>query len=152
MKTLLQRVGFAVVQVDDEEVGRIGEGVLLFVGVERGDTEADADATARKVLALRLFPGRTPLDRTLAEIGGGALVVSQFTLAASLKKGNRPGFARAESPERAEPLVRRVARALADGGIHVAEGRFGAQMNVGLVNTGPVTLWLDVQEGRLRGA
>ena len=150
MKTLIQRVHRAAVRVDGAVVGAIERGVLLFVGVEKGDGEADADTTARKVAALRLFPGRTPMDRTLADVGGGCLVVSQFTLAGSLKKGNRPGFDRAEDPERAEALYRRVAERLVHAGLEVATGSFGAMMDVELVNDGPVTFLLDVRDGRVR--
>jgi D-tyrosyl-tRNA(Tyr) deacylase len=147
MRTVLQRVVRAEVRVAGETVGAIGAGVVLLVGVERGDTEAEADATARKVAALRVFPGRTPMDRTLAEVGGAALVVSQFTLLANLAKGNRPGFDRAEAPVRAEALYLRVASSLAATGLPVRTGRFGASMEVHLVNDGPVTLVLDAQGG-----
>ncbi|MHC5009347.1 MAG: D-aminoacyl-tRNA deacylase [Planctomycetota bacterium] len=150
MKTLLQRVTHAAVRVDDEVVARIGRGALLLVGVEKGDGVADAAATARKVAALRIFPGRTPMDLTLAEVGGACLVVSQFTLAANLRKGNRPGFDRAECPERAESLYLRVAEDLRARGLSVRTGRFGALMAVELVNDGPVTLWIESQGGSLR--
>jgi D-tyrosyl-tRNA(Tyr) deacylase len=149
VRTVLQRVSRAEVRVGGEVVGRIGRGVLLLVGVERGDQEADAEATARKVLALRVFPGRTPMDLALGEVGGSALVVSQFTLAGSLKKGNRPSFDAAEDPARAEALYLQVARVLAEAGIPVATGRFGTLMDVDLVNDGPVTFLLDVKGGRL---
>ncbi len=149
MKTLLQRVSRAAVRVDGAVVGSIGRGVLLLVGVEKGDDEADAVATVRKVSNLRIFPGRTPMDQTLSEVGGACLVVSQFTLAASLKKGNRPGFASAEDPGRAEALYLEVARGLAAKGLHVRTGRFGALMEVDLVNDGPVTFLLQVTGGRV---
>jgi D-tyrosyl-tRNA(Tyr) deacylase len=149
MKTVLQRVREGEVRVGDEVVGRVGLGVALLVGVEKGDAQADADATARKVAALRIFPGRTPMDRTLAEVGGGCLVVSQFTLAASLRKGNRPGFDRAEDPARAEALYERVASALRAAGLPVETGRFAAAMTVHLVNDGPVTFLLESRDGRL---
>jgi D-tyrosyl-tRNA(Tyr) deacylase len=147
--TIVQRVTRAEVRVDGESVGCIGHGALLLVGVEQGDTEQDADATARKVATLRFFPGRTPMDRTLAEIGGSCLVVSQFTLAGDLRKGNRPGFTGAEAPERADALYRRVAGQLAGSGLPVATGRFAAAMAVELVNDGPVTFVLRVREGRV---
>ena len=149
MRTLLQRVSRAEVRVDGAAVGAIGAGVVLLVGVEKGDGAADADETARKVLALRFFPGRTPMDRTLAEVGGSALVVSQFTLAASLTKGNRPSFDAAEAPDAAEALYLRVAEALRAGGLPVETGRFGAHMEVDLVNDGPVTFLLCVRGGRV---
>lgn len=150
MKTLIQRVSRAAVRVDGVEIGAIEHGVLLLVGVEKGDADDDADVTARKIQALRIFPGRTPMDRTLADVGGACLVVSQFTLAGSLKKGNRPGFDQAEDPARAEALYGRVADQLAAGGRPVATGSFGAMMDVELVNDGPVTFLLEVKNGRIR--
>jgi D-tyrosyl-tRNA(Tyr) deacylase len=149
MHLVLQRVRSASVEVGGQTIARIGPGVLLLVGVEKGDEEADADVLARKVAGLRIFPGRTPMDRTLAEVQGACLVVSQFTLAASLRKGKRPGFDRAEGPERAEPLYLRVAAALEAEGLPVARGRFGAAMAVHLENEGPFTLLLRAREGRL---
>ena len=149
MKILLQRVRAAEVRVGGDVVGAIGAGVLLLVGVERGDEEADADALARKVAALRIFPGRTPMDQTLADTGGGCLVVSQFTLAASLRKGNRPGFDRAEEPERAESLYLRVADQLRRSGLPVETGRFAASMQVALTNDGPVTFLIEARGGRI---
>ncbi len=150
MKSVLQRVSRAAVRVDGTEVGAIERGALLLVGVERGDTEADADATVRKVAALRFFPGRTPMDRTLVEVGGSCLVVSQFTLLGTVKKGNRPGFDRAAAPELAERLYERVAAGLAAAGVPVATGVFGASMQVELVNEGPVTLRIETEGGRIR--
>ena len=147
MRTVVQRVSEAEVRVGGDRVGRIGRGYALLVGVERGDTEADADETARKVAALRLFPGRTPMDRTVVEEGGGCLVVPQFTLAGSVRKGNRPSFDGAEAPERAEVLWRRVADRLRASGVKVALGRFGAAMEVDLVCDGPVTFVVAVREG-----
>lgn len=150
MITVVQRVHRASVTVAAECVGRIERGLLLFVGVERGDTPADADATARKVLALRVFPGAKPTDRSVADIGGGCLVVSQFTLAGDLRHGNRPDFTAAAPPAEAEPLYERVAAQLAGAGIPVATGRFGAAMQVDLANDGPVTLLLTVRGGRVQ--
>ena len=147
MKTVLQRVRRAEVRVDGEVVGGIGLGVVALVGVETGDGNADADVTARKIAGLRMFPGRTPMDRDLTEVGGGCLVVSQFTLAGSLRKGRRPSFNAAEDPERAKELVQRVADGVAAAGIEVATGRFGAMMDVELVNDGPVTLLLFTEGG-----
>ena len=149
MITVVQRVSRAEVRVAGEAVGRIGGGLLLLVGVEKGDEASDADATARKVAALRVFPGRTPMDLTVAESGGGCLVVSQFSLAASLRKGNRPSFDGAEDPSRAEPLYRRVAEVLREGGLRAETGVFGAAMEVDLVNDGPVTFLLRVRGGRV---
>ena len=149
MRTVIQRVRSAQVHVDGIVVGRLGKGAVLLVGVEAGDTDEDALTTARKIAALRFFPGRTPMDETLAEAGGGCLVVSQFTLAAALRKGNRPSFSRAEAPERALELYQLVAGELEHLGIPVATGRFGKSMQVELVNDGPVTLLLFVREGKV---
>jgi D-tyrosyl-tRNA(Tyr) deacylase len=145
--TLVQRVARAEVRVADAVVGQIGQGLLLFVGVERGDTEADADATARKIAALRIFAGKHPMDLALADVGGACLVVSQFTLAGSLRKGNRPGFEGAEAPDRARALYERVATQIAASGIPVAKGQFAADMQVALVNDGPVTFVVVVRNG-----
>jgi D-tyrosyl-tRNA(Tyr) deacylase len=149
VKTVLQRVTRASVRVDGQVVGEIGAGVLLLVGVEKGDGEADADVTARKIAALRIFPGKTPMDQTLAETGGACLVVSQFTLCATLAKGNRPSFEPAEAPARAEALYLRVADGLRAAGLPVATGRFAADMAVELVNDGPVTFLVSTQAGAL---
>ena len=131
-------------------VGSIGRGVMALVGVERGDGVAEAVALGRKMAELRLFEdaeGRTNLDT--AAVGGGFLVVSQFTLAASLVKGRRPSFNGAAAPAEAEPLVERVMAELRERGYEVEGGRFGAMMEVELTNDGPVTFVLDVREGRV---
>jgi D-aminoacyl-tRNA deacylase len=148
--SLVQRVSRAEVRVADEVVAQIGPGLLLFVGVERGDTEGDADATARKVAALRIFEGKHPMDLSVKDVAGACLVVSQFTLAGSLRKGNRPGFEGAEGPERARALYERVADKMAAEGVPVARGRFAAHMQVGLVNDGPVTFTIVVRDGALQ--
>lgn len=149
MITLVQRVLWARVAVDGEVVGKIEIGALLLVGVEVGDTAADADATARKVAALRIFPGCTPMDRTVGEVGGACLVVSQFTLAAELRHGNRPDFMAAAAPALAEPLYQRVAEQLVKASLAVATGRFGASMQVESCNDGPVSLILCVRGGKV---
>lgn len=149
MITLVQRVRWARVSVDGTVVGSIEQGALLLVGVEGGDGPADADTTARKIAALRLFPGRTAMDKTLAEVGGGCLVVSQFTLAADLRHGNRPDCTAAAAPAVAEPLYEQVARQLAAAGLPVATGRFGASMLVDSGNDGPVSLILTVRQGKV---
>jgi len=151
MIAVAQRVSRAEVRVADEVVGRIAKGVVLLVGVERGDTEADADVLARKLVALRIFPGRTPMDLNLKDAGGACLVVSQFTLAGSIRKGNRPSFDRAEEPALAQALYRRVADRIAAQGIPVACGRFAADMDVELVNDGPVTFIIEARAGALAG-
>jgi D-aminoacyl-tRNA deacylase len=148
--TLVQRVSRAEVRVGDELVAQIGPGLLLLVGVERGDSEQDADATARKVAALRIFVGKHPMDLSVKDVAGACLVVSQFTLAGSLRKGNRPGFEAAEEPERARVLYQRVAEKLAAEGLTVATGQFAAHMQVSLVNDGPVTFVLVVRDGLLQ--
>jgi D-tyrosyl-tRNA(Tyr) deacylase len=149
VKTVVQRVTRASVRAGGAVVGEIARGVMLLVGVEKGDLEADADTTARKLAALRLFPGKTPMDLTLAEVGGACLVISQFTLCASLAKGNRPSFEPAEAPARAEVLYLRVAAGLRAAGLPVATGRFGADMAVELVNDGPVTFLVATSGGAL---
>ena len=149
MKAVVQRVLWARVEIASAVVGEVGRGVLVLLGVSRGDTEKDAETLARKLAALRIFPGRTPMDRALAEVGGGALLVSQFTLAADLGKGNRPSFEPAEVPTLAEPLYQRFVAAVAAAGVPVATGRFGADMQVSLCNDGPVTFLLEAKGGRL---
>lgn len=147
MRTVVSRVSRAEVRVDGRVVGRVERGVLLLVGVERGDTEADALATARKVAGLRIFAGRTPMDRDLSEVSGGCLVVSQFTLAGTVRKGRRPGFDAAEAPAAAEALYLRVADELRAHGLPVQTGRFGAHMEVESVGDGPVTLLVFTRDG-----
>jgi D-aminoacyl-tRNA deacylase len=149
MKTVIQRVTRAQVRVDGAVVGAIGRGVLALVGVERGDGIADAHMSARKLAGLRMFPGDKPMDRNLVEIGGEALVISQFTLAADLRKGRRPSFNDAEDPAKAEPLYLAVVAELRAQGIPTATGSFGAAMAVELVNDGPVTLILTTRGGVL---
>ncbi|PRQ07382.1 D-aminoacyl-tRNA deacylase [Enhygromyxa salina] len=147
MRTIIQRVSRAAVTVDGELVGSIGAGVVALVGVERGDGLADAQATARKLASLRMFPGAKPMDRCLTDVGGAALVISQFTLAGSLRKGRRPSFDRAEDPQLAEPLYLEVAQQLREAGIPTQTGQFGAHMQVELVNDGPVTLLIFTDAG-----
>lgn len=149
MIIVVQRARHAEVRVGAEVVGRIDHGLVLLVGVERGDGEADAETCARKILALRLFPGRTPMDLTVKEVGGGCLVISQFTLAGSIHKGNRPSFDRAEDPPRAQQLYEQVAALLRDGAVPVATGRFAADMQLELVNDGPVTFIVESRGGAL---
>lgn len=143
MRALIQRVSEARVEVQGETVGEIGAGLLVLVCAMRGDGDAEADWLARKTVALRIFrddEGR--MNRALADVGGAALVVSQFTLAAETK-GNRPGFSTAAEPAEGRRLYERFAEAVRCYGIEVATGTFGADMKVGLVNDGPVTIWLD---------
>ena len=149
MIVVVQRVSRAAVRVDGEVVGQIGLGLVLLVGVERGDTQADADVLARKLVALRIFPGRTPMDLSVKDINGACLVVSQFTLAGSTRKGNRPSFDRAEDPALAQTLYEYLAAQIRKEGIDVATGRFAAHMEVDLVNDGPVTFILQARDGGL---
>ena len=140
MRAVCQRVTDARVRVDGALVGEVGPGLCVLLGVGRGDDEAAADRLAAKVARLRVFDG---LDRSLLDTGGGALVVSQFTLLADTRKGNRPSFSDAAPPAEAEPLYERFCAALRGLGVPVATGVFGASMQVELVNDGPVTLLLD---------
>lgn len=144
MKVLLQRVTRASVRVGGESVAEIGEGALVFVCVERGDGERDVVYHAKKVAELRIFADEDgKMNRSLTETGGAALVVSQFTLAASTRRGRRPSYSRAADPAEGERLYEAFAERLAALGVPVRTGRFRAMMEVSLVNDGPVTLWLD---------
>ena len=149
MITLVQRVRQARVLVDGEAVGAIERGLLLFVGVEQGDSDADADTTAKKVQGLRIFPGRTPTDLAVGDIGGSCLVVSQFTLAAELRHGNRPDFTAAAPPALADALYQRVVAQLTAAGLPVATGRFAASMQVELQTDGPFSMVLTVRGGKV---
>jgi D-aminoacyl-tRNA deacylase len=144
MRALVQRVSEARVRIDGAVVGEIGAGLCVLVGVTHGDDEATARRLADKVWNLRVFPdGEASMQRSLADTGGGALVVSQFTLYGDTRRGRRPSWTAAAPPEVAEPLVDAFAAALAALGAPVATGRFGAHMAVELVNDGPVTLLLE---------
>jgi D-tyrosyl-tRNA(Tyr) deacylase len=135
------------VQVGDETIGEIGRGLVVLIGVGPSDDDATAAALARRVAELRIFDdhaGKTNLS--LVDVGGAALVVSQFTLYADTRRGRRPGFTGAAPPEQAERLYLGFAAALRALGIPVATGRFGAEMAVELVNDGPFTIWLDTAE------
>ncbi|MCZ6508229.1 MAG: D-aminoacyl-tRNA deacylase [Acidobacteria bacterium] len=145
MRLVLQRVTRAVVTVGEEVVGRIHRGLLVLVGVEPGDGEAQVKKAARKLAELRVFADdRGAMNLDAAAIGGDFLIVSNFTLAGSLAKGRRPSFDRAARPEEAEPVVDALVVALRARGFTVPTGRFGAQMEVELVNDGPVTFVLDI--------
>jgi D-aminoacyl-tRNA deacylase len=144
MKALLQRVSGARVEVDGEVIGAVGRGLVILFCAEPGDREADAEALARKIAKLRIFPDEAgKMNLSLTDVGGGALAVSQFTLAADLSRGNRPGFSGAASPELGEALYRYFCGQLRHLGLTVETGRFGADMAVHLVNDGPVTIWID---------
>jgi len=145
VRALVQRVSRASVRVDGAVVGEIGVGLCLLVGVTHDDTEAHARKLADKVWNLRVFPDADgTMNLPLAEVGGEALVVSQFTLYGDTARGRRPSWAAAARPEHAEPLVDAFAAAMRDLGATVAAGVFGADMQVELVNDGPVTLMLEV--------
>jgi D-tyrosyl-tRNA(Tyr) deacylase len=151
MKVLLQRVSRAAVRVDGRAVGSIGAGLVVLLGVEHEDRDEHADEMADKTAELRIFAddeGR--MNRSVEEIGGAVLVVSQFTLAASTRKGRRPSFHLAAPPELADRLYRRYADRLAGRGLEVARGVFQAMMEVELVNDGPVTILLDPPRGRAK--
>ncbi len=144
MRVVLQRVSEASVLVDGEVVGSIDRGLLLLVGVAEGDDDATARRVAVKCAEMRIFAdddGR--FDRSLVDVGGAALVVSQFTLLADVRKGRRPSFIAAAQPDVAAPLCDLLAQALRDLGVRVETGRFGAKMDVSLVNDGPVTIVVD---------
>jgi D-aminoacyl-tRNA deacylase len=145
VRALLQRVSRASVRVDDETIASIGPGLLIFVGVGHGDDAATAATLARRITELRIFrddEGRT--NRSIIDIGGAALVVSQFTLYADTSRGRRPGFTDAADPGLAERLYQQVAAGLRAAGVgDVQTGSFGAEMAVDLVNDGPFTIWLD---------
>ena len=144
MRVVLQRVSRAAVRVDGDVVGEIGAGFLALTGVAAGDDAARVDAMAAKVAGLRVFDDADgKFNRDLAEVGGAVLVVSEFTLIAAVRKGRRPSFTSAARPDVAEPLVERFAQRLRDAGLPVQSGRFGAHMQVELVNDGPVTLVID---------
>jgi D-tyrosyl-tRNA(Tyr) deacylase len=144
MRAVSQRVSEARVSVEDTVVGEIGGGLVVLLGIERGDRDADAERLAGKVARLRIFEDETgKFDRSLLDVGGAALVVSQFTLVADTRKGNRPSFALAAPPAEAKPLYERFCAALVKTGTRVERGVFGARMAVSLVNDGPVTIVLD---------
>ena len=145
MRVLLQRVTSGSVAVDSRTVGAIDQGLVLLVGVGADDTEAHADKLADKIANLRIFNDDDgKFNRSLLDVGGEALVISQFTLYADARRGRRPGFTDAAPPEVAAPLCDYFARRLHDLGVsHVASGVFGAHMDVRIDNDGPVTIWLD---------
>lgn len=146
MKALLQRVTHARVTVDEQVVGAIGHGLLILLGVGHHDSETQVKILSEKIVHLRIFEDdEGKMNRSLLDIGGEALVVSQFTLYADVRRGRRPGFTDAAPPALAEPLVERFKEAIAARGVSVAGGVFGAHMQVELLNDGPVTIWLDSQ-------
>ena len=147
MRSLVQRVSEASVMVDGDTIAEIDQGLLVLVCAMGGDTEEQAVFLARKVANLRIFEDEQgKMNRSIQDVGGAALVVSQFTLAADTSRGNRPGFTSAASPEDGERLYQQFCDLLSGHGVPVQTGKFGADMKVQLVNDGPVTIWLDTQE------
>ncbi len=150
MKLVLQRVSEAAVTVGGERVATIGPGLLVLVGVDPADQPSDAERAADKIAGLRLFADEAGLmNRSILETGGEVLVVSQFTLLADARRGRRPSFTGAADPEVAAPLIAAMIERLTESGVPTRTGRFGAKMAVSLVNDGPVTLILEVREGRV---
>lgn len=143
MRAVVQRVAEAKVTVDGETVGAIGRGLLVYVGCGKGDTREDAEWTLEKILGLRIFENdEGKMDRSVVDVGGALLLVSQFTLYGDVKKGRRPSFEGAMPPEGAKALYDELC-AMARARIPTAEGRFRADMRVSSVNEGPVTIWID---------
>lgn len=144
MRALLQRVSEASVRVDGTIIGQSGPGLLILVCAMQGDSEADADRLAAKIVKLRIFTDEAgKMNRSILDTGGSALVISQFTLAADTSRGNRPGFSAAAAPELGLQLYEHFAAQIAANGIATQTGQFGADMKVSLINDGPVTLWID---------
>jgi len=144
VRALLQRVHHASVVLDGIKIGEIGSGLLILICAMQGDTAAEADQLATKIAKLRIFKDELgKMNVSLKDSGGGALVVSQFTLAADTSRGNRPGFSSAANPEDGRRLYEHFVQAVQALGITTATGSFGADMDVSLTNAGPVTIWLD---------
>ena len=150
MRIVVQRVTSASVEVSGGPVGAIARGFLLLVGVESSDTEAEVEAAARKVVGLRVFADTEGhMNLSLADIDGSVLVVSQFTLLGDTRRGRRPSFTGAAGSDLAEPLIDRFVEPIGAEGIPVETGEFGAMMQVSLVNDGPVTILLEVRDGKV---
>ncbi|MGH2582675.1 MAG: D-aminoacyl-tRNA deacylase [Anaerolineales bacterium] len=144
MRALVQRVRSASVSVDEKQIARIGKGLVVLLGVGHADGESQARYLSEKIANLRIFEDDDgKMNRSLLEIGGEALVVSQFTLHADTAKGRRPAFVDAAAPELAKPLVARFAELMAEQGVNAKLGQFGAHMLVEINNDGPVTIWLE---------
>ena len=147
MKALLQRVSKASVSVAGEEVGRIGRGLVVFMGVAEGDTEKDAQYLMQKIINLRIFAdSEQKFNLSALDVGGELLLVSQFTLLADTRKGRRPSFEGAARPDKAEELFNYAVRLAGESGLKVATGRFQQHMQVEILNDGPVTIMLDTRE------
>lgn len=151
MRAVIQRVSGASVTVGGEVTGAIETGLLVLAGVADADTEADAGVMANKIVGLRIFPDEADrMNRSVVDAGGAVLLVSQFTLLADVRKGRRPSFTSAAPPEQAEELVAALGRAIESHDVPVEHGRFGAMMDVALVNDGPVTIVIDVVDGAVQ--
>jgi len=146
MRALIQRVSEATVRVDDAVIGEIGPGLLILICAMQNDTEPVGEKLAAKISKLRIFTDEAgKMNRSLADVDGQALVVSQFTLAADTSRGNRPGFSTAAPPDEGNRLYEAFASNLRALGIKTETGQFGADMKVSLVNDGPVTIWIDTE-------
>ena len=149
MRLIVQRVTQASVTVEEECISQIGQGLLIFVGVEKKDTEEEIKALAQKISRLRIFEDENhKMNLSIKDINGSILSVSQFTLLANTKRGNRPSFGHAEEPKQAEKQYQYFNTCLEEAGIEVKIGRFGSDMDVALHNDGPVTLFFDTREGK----
>lgn len=147
MRVVLQRVKSASVRVDDEPIGSIGPGLLLLVGVTDSDSTAEIEYLVGKIANLRIFHDDAgKMNRSLIDVGQDLLVVSQFTLFGDVRKGRRPSFVHAATPEMAKTTIEDMINGFRQLGLHVESGRFGAEMAVELINDGPVTIWLDTDE------
>lgn len=147
MRALIQRVNRAKVEVSERVTGEIGAGLLILVCAMQGDTEAEAEKLAARISKLRIFKDDAgKMNRSVTDIGGACLVVSQFTLAADTSRGNRPGFSTAAPPEEGNRLYLHFSNILRNLDLTVANGEFGADMAVSLVNDGPVTIWMDTAD------
>lgn len=148
MRALVQRVAEASVRVHGNVIGKSGPGVLVLICAMAGDSEAQADQIAAKIAKLRIFKDESgKMNRSVRDVSGSALVVSQFTLAADTSRGNRPGFSSAAAPDEGRRLYEYFAKRLESEGIPVETGEFGADMQVALVNDGPVTIWMEAEPG-----
>lgn len=148
VRIVIQRVSSASVNVGKDEIAAIGPGLCLLVAIAGTDTPADIEAAATKILGLRVFSDDAgKMNRSIVDVGGEVLVVSQFTLLGDVGKGRRPSFTAAARPDEAAPLIDRMVSLLSDGGVTTKQGEFGAMMDVALVNDGPVTLVLDINQG-----
>ena len=150
MRVVIQRVSQGSVSVDGETTGEIGPGLVVLAGVAGSDTEQDAEAMARKIVGLRIFPDADrKMNRSIVDAGGSVLLVSQFTLFADVRKGRRPAFTAAAESSVAERLLGVLAARIEAGGVAVEHGEFGSMMEVSLVNDGPVTIVVDVEDGKV---